>query len=298
MLIFESTRTVYADQSRRQLWRESLWWFMSLQQLRFRWRLPSQQGLCAQTKPSVSWGSSFGDDFRAESDSVFGCDFRVKWDYVRWRIEASSGKAMSLMVSTKFLLAISESIGTLCADESTRQLWKHCRWWFLSRQLLSFRWWFLINRDYVRRRIPASPVEAVSLIVFESAATQFSLGILQSTGYLCADESRRQLWRQTRWLFLSRQLLSIRWQVTSQQGVYVQTNPSISCETSFGEDFKCMSDSVFDVDFRVNLDCVRWPIQASAVKRVSVMVYEFSTTLFSVTITDSIGTVCTDKTEG
>jgi hypothetical protein len=29
-----------------------------------------------------------------------------------------------------------------------------------------------------------------------------------------------------------------------------------------------------------------------------VMVYEFSTTLFSVTITDSIGTVCTDKIEG
>ena len=25
-------------------------------------------------------GSSFGDDFQVESDSVFGVDFRVNWD--------------------------------------------------------------------------------------------------------------------------------------------------------------------------------------------------------------------------
>jgi hypothetical protein len=167
---------------------------------------------------------------------------------VRWRIQASSGKAMSLMVSesaaTKFLLAISESIGTLCADESTRQLWKHCHWWFMSRQLLSFRWWFPINMDSVRGRI--------SLMVSESAATQFLLGILQSTRYLCADESRRQLWRQTRWLFLSRQLHSIRWQLPSQQGVYAHTNPSINWGRIFSEDFRHVSNSVFDVDFWVN----------------------------------------------
>jgi len=58
-----------------------------------------------------------------------------------------------------------------------------------------------------------------------------------------------------------------------------------------------MSDSVFDVDFRVNRDCVRKAIQGSAVKGVSVMISESSTTQFSVTITDLTGTVCTDKTE-
>jgi hypothetical protein len=45
--------------------------------------ISDQQGLCAWTKPSVSWGRSFGDDFRAVSDSFFGGDFRVKWDCVR-----------------------------------------------------------------------------------------------------------------------------------------------------------------------------------------------------------------------
>jgi hypothetical protein len=39
--------------------------------------------MCAQTKPSIGWGSSFGDDFRAVSDSLFGDDFRVKLDCVR-----------------------------------------------------------------------------------------------------------------------------------------------------------------------------------------------------------------------
>jgi len=28
-------------------------------------------------KPNVSWGSSFGDDFRRMRDAVFGVDFRV-----------------------------------------------------------------------------------------------------------------------------------------------------------------------------------------------------------------------------
>jgi hypothetical protein len=34
---------------------------------------------------------------------------------------------VSESAATRFLLAISESTGTLCADESTRQPWKHCR---------------------------------------------------------------------------------------------------------------------------------------------------------------------------
>ena len=50
----------------------------------------------------------------------------------------------------------------------------------------------------MRGRIQASIGEAVSLMVSESAATQFSLTILESTGTLCADESMRQLWKQCR----------------------------------------------------------------------------------------------------
>jgi len=90
----------------------------------------SQQGLFAQTKQSVSWGSSFGDNFRVGSDSVFSDDFRVKRDCVRGRIQAIAKEAVWLMVfesaATRFSLAISESTGTLCADESTQQLWKQC----------------------------------------------------------------------------------------------------------------------------------------------------------------------------
>jgi hypothetical protein len=50
---------------------------------------------------------------------------------VRGRIKALAGEAVSLMVfktaTTQFSLAISESIGNFCDDESTRLQWKHCR---------------------------------------------------------------------------------------------------------------------------------------------------------------------------
>ena len=44
----------------------------------------------------------------------------------------------------------------------------------------------------------ASAVEAVSVMVSESAATLFSLEISKSTGTLCYDESTRQLSKQCR----------------------------------------------------------------------------------------------------
>ena len=145
-VISESTTTMCPDKSMSQLWRQFRWLFLSCQLHCFRWRLPCQQGMCAQTKPNINYGSSFGDNFKTVNDLVFGDDFWVKWDCVRWWIQASSGETVSLIVSesaaTQFSLAISESTRTLCTDESTRKLWKQCRWWFLSRQLLSFRWWF------------------------------------------------------------------------------------------------------------------------------------------------------------
>jgi len=50
----------------------------------------------------------------------------------------------------------------------------------------------------VRTRIQASAGEAISLMVSESAATQFSLAISESTRTLCPDESMHQLWKQCR----------------------------------------------------------------------------------------------------
>ena len=44
-------------------------------------------------------------------------------------------------------------------------------------------------------------------------------------------------------------------------------------------------------DFRVNWDCLRLSIPTSAVGGVSLIISESSTTLLSVTITESIGTV-------
>jgi hypothetical protein len=48
-----------------------------------------------------------------------------------------------LSVSTPFSLTFSESKGASNSSESTRYLWKLFRWWFLSRQQLSFRGLFL-----------------------------------------------------------------------------------------------------------------------------------------------------------
>jgi hypothetical protein len=41
-------------------------------------------------------------------------------------------------------------------------------------------------------------MEEVSLMISELATTQFSLSISESTGFLWADASRRQLLRQSR----------------------------------------------------------------------------------------------------
>ena len=43
-----------------------------------------------------------------------------------------------------------------------------------------------------------APVEAVSLMIFESPATQFSLMISKPTGVMCAVECMRHPWKQFR----------------------------------------------------------------------------------------------------
>jgi hypothetical protein len=78
------------------------------------------------------------------------------------------------------------------------------------------------------------------------------VAITESTGIVRIDKSRHQLGKQFWWWFSSWKRLIV------------------------GD------------DFRVNWDCLRWPLPTSAVELI---ISESSTTLLSVTITESIGTV-------
>ena len=153
------------------------------------------------------------------SDSVFIDDFWVNKGCMSWRIHASTMKAISLMISesaaTQFLLTIYETIGAVSADESMRQPWKQFCSQFLSQQRFSFRWWFLSQQGLCAPMNPLSAMEVVSLMIFELVATQFSLTISESIGDVCANESKRQPWKQFHWWFLSRQQLSFRWRFLS-----------------------------------------------------------------------------------
>jgi hypothetical protein len=51
------------------------------------------------------------------------------------------------------------------------------------------------------------------------------------------------------------------------------------------------------MDYRVNKDCARIRKKASAGEAVSSTISKAAATPFSVTITESIGIVCTDKTK-
>jgi hypothetical protein len=68
-------------------------------------------------------------------------------EYTRWRFYTSTVELIALTIpgsrATQFLSTILESIMSVCADESKHQPMKQFRWWFLSRQRLSFCWWFL-----------------------------------------------------------------------------------------------------------------------------------------------------------
>ena len=119
----------------------------------------------------------------------FRCDFWVHRGCFYSRIHASLVGAVSLIISelatTKFSLMFSESIGAVCAVESTRHPWLQFRWWFLSQKGL-----FALSNPYVTRgssfvddfwghlgflccRIHASSVAAVSLRISQTTATLF-----------------------------------------------------------------------------------------------------------------------------
>jgi hypothetical protein len=231
MTINESTGTVCTDDARPHLCRQSSWLFLRHPLLCFRWPLPSQEGLCAKMKPSLSWGSSFGDDFRVGSESVFGVDFRVNWDCVRWPIQASAIKEVSLIMSessaTQFSVMITETTGTVCADETKCQLGKQFQWQFSSRQRISFRCrfpsqlgqWALTNPGVSYKSSLVDYVWVVSYIVF---------GDDYRVNRDCVHgRIRLQLCRRSRWLFLSRQLLCFRWPLPSQEGLCAKTKTSV-----------------------------------------------------------------------
>jgi len=145
--------------------------------------------------------------------------------------------------ATQFSLTISDSTWAVCSKESMPQQWKQFCWWFISRQRLSSPWLFmtqqgmsavmnlcvthgrtfianfLVNTGCVRCRIHVSPSEAVSLMISESAATEFSVTISNSTRVVCAVKSTRYLWKLLHWWFLSLKRLSFHWLFLSQQGL-------------------------------------------------------------------------------
>ena len=215
-------------------------------------------------------------------------------------------------------------------DETKCQLGKQFRWWFSSRQQISFRCRFpsqlglcaltntdvsykrslvdyvwvvsytvfgddyRVKKDYARRQNQVSAGEAVSVTIFESAANRFRCRIPSHLG-LCTDQSRRQLWRQSRWLFLSRQVLRFRWRLMSQQGLCARTTPGLICVGSLVDYFWGIRYSVFGDHYRVKRDCARRWNQVSVGEAVSVMIFESAANQFSVSISESTGTVCVDQ---
>jgi hypothetical protein len=78
--------------------------------------------------------------------------------WVCWRIHASPLEVVSMMISkltpSQFSLTFSESTGAAGAHESMCHLWKVFRWWFLSRQRLSFCWLFISQQRLCSLRNP------------------------------------------------------------------------------------------------------------------------------------------------
>jgi hypothetical protein len=159
---------------------------------------------------------------------------------------------ISQSAPTPFSLTFSESTGAASAFELSRHLWKVFLWWFLSRQRLSWCWlvliqqglwvltnphvtfrisfvdyfgdvsgsvfidFFKVNRGWARWGIHASPLEVVSLMIFQLTPTQFSLTLSEPTGAASISESTSHIWKVFRWWFLSQQRTSFCWLFLSQ----------------------------------------------------------------------------------
>jgi len=201
LTIYESTGAVCADESKRQLCKQFWWWFPSRRRLNFLKYL---------------WVNR-------------GC--------VRWWIHASSLEAFYVMNSeaagTQFSLNIFEHTGTVCADESKRQLCKQFWWWFLWHRL-RFPWLFVSQQGLC-------------------ALTNPCVG---SWSCFC-DE----FWGD---------MDSIPWIFPSKQWLCELTNPRVISASSFVDDFWFGIDWVFLDYLKVHSGCVRWRIHTSAMEAISV----------------------------
>jgi len=152
-------------------------------------------------------------------------------------------------------------------DETKCQLGKQFRWWFSSRQQISFRCRFpsqlglcaltntdvsykrslvdyvwvvsytvfgddyRVKKDYARRQNQVSAGEAVSVTIFESAANRF------------------------------------RCRIPSHLGQWALTNPGVSYKSSLVDYVWVVSYIVFGDDYRVNRDCVHGRIRLQLCRR-------------------------------
>jgi len=177
-------------------WEVSRWWFLSRQWRSFSWLFLSQLGLWALTCPHVTYVIGFVDDFKDDSGSVFIKSFCQQGVGVLTNPRVTFGSCFvdDFPVGTDFVFVDFFSLNKCC----------EC-------------WW-----------IHASPMEAVSVMISESAAAQFLLTISESKGAVCSHESRRHLWKVFRWWFLSRHRLHFCWPYLSQQGLRALSNPCVT----------------------------------------------------------------------
>jgi len=218
---------------------------------------------------------------------------------MRWRIHASALEALSLMVSesaaTQLSVMIFDQQG-LCAQTNPGFTCGgslvDC-FWVGSDSVFARD--FAVYRVSLRWRIQTSALEADSLIISKSSATQYSVTSNESARSVCADESKHQLRNQFRWRFQMHERLSFRCWFPSQLGLCALTNPGVSCEKSLGDGLWVFNYSVFGDDYWLNRDCVHRQNRGLAGEGVSVMISEPRATHFWVAIFESSGTMCADE---
>jgi len=168
LMISEATGADCAVKSMRHPSKQFRWWFLS------------PYGLIALSNPDVTHKSSFVDYLWGQR----GC--------LRCWIHVSPMEAVSLMIS--------ESLGAVCAIESMHHLWKKFRWWFMRPEGLlalsnpcvtcgsSFIDDFWGHMGYLRSRIHASPVKAVSLMIFEATGVDCTSNPCVARGSTFVDD--------------------------------------------------------------------------------------------------------------
>jgi hypothetical protein len=121
--------------------------------------------------------------------------------------------------------------------------------YFLFLHYAAFGEDYRVNREWARVRNRASAGEAVSAMISKSAATQFLVTIIESTGI---TESKGIITESTR--------------------TVAHRKPSSNWGSGFVDNFQVGSDSVFGDDYRVNRDCAHRQNQASAGEAVLVTI--------------------------